>query len=355
MITMTSLGLARHTLQRAIRPTLTHAPFASRTTPALNTLRSYTRSQNRLPSNTILNVVPQQEAWIVERLGKFNTILPPGLAILIPFIDRISYVHSLKELALEIPAQSAITQDNVTLTLDGVLYLRVTDAYKASYGVSDPEYAVTQLAQTTMRSEIGKLALDTIFRERNNLNESIVIAINQASADWGIACLRYEIRDIQLPEKVVEAMQMQVAAERKKRASILESEGARDSAINRAEGQRKAVILSSEAEMSNLINLAKGEADSIRFKAEATAASIKKIAEATNINGGSAAMQLSVAQQYVSAFAEVAKESTTLLLPANVSDPSSMIAQALSIYKNVGNAQGTSVPAGSATPPATKQ
>eukprot|EP00124_Ichthyophonus_hoferi_P005579 Ihof_evm3s848 gene=Ihof_evmTU3s848 len=283
--------------------------------------------RRRLPVNTIINLVPQQQAWVVERFGKFNRILEPGLAVLIPFIDRISYVHSLKEVAMEIPSQAAITQDNVTLHLDGVLYLRVQDPYKASYGVEDPEYAVSQLAQTTMRSEIGKLPLDTMFRERDHLNTSIVHSINTAALVWGISCLRYEIRDIQLPERVVDAMQMQVAAERKKRAAILESEGVRESAINVAEGAKQSKILASEAEQQEQLNHAHGEAGAIVAKATATAQGIITVADSVRRQGGIEAVSLSVAQQYVEAFGRLAKESTTLLLPSKTDDIGSMVAQ----------------------------
>uniref|UniRef100_A0A8C5S0P2 Stomatin-like protein 2, mitochondrial n=1 Tax=Laticauda laticaudata TaxID=8630 RepID=A0A8C5S0P2_LATLA len=208
--------------------------------------------------NTVVLFVPQQEAWVVERMGRFHRILEPGLNFLIPLLDRIRYVQSLKEIVINVPEQSAITHDNVTLQIDGVLYLRIMDPYKASYGVEDPEYAVTQLAQTTMRSELGKLSLDKVFRERESLNASIVYAINQASDYWGIRCLRYEIKDIHVPPRVKESMQMQVEAERRKRATVLESEGIRESAINVAEGKKQAQILASEAEKTERINQASG-------------------------------------------------------------------------------------------------
>ncbi|CAK8694562.1 unnamed protein product [Clavelina lepadiformis] len=224
-----------------------------------NVLNTKYYSTYKLPRNTILLFVPQQEAWVVERMGKFYKTLSPGLNVLIPILDQVKYVQILKEQAIKIPEQSAITRDNVGLHIDGVLYVRVDDPYKASYGVENPEYAVTQLAQTTMRSEIGKLTLDAIFQEREALNINIVKAINHASEEpWGISCLRYEIRDIQVPERVQDAMQMQVAAERKKRAQILESEGQKEAAINVAQGQRESQILSSEAEKIEKINQAEG-------------------------------------------------------------------------------------------------
>uniref|UniRef100_A0A8D2MMF8 Podocin n=1 Tax=Zonotrichia albicollis TaxID=44394 RepID=A0A8D2MMF8_ZONAL len=222
--------------------------------------------------------------------------------------------------------------NNVTLQIDGVLYLRVMDPYKASYGVEDPEYAVTQLAQTTMRSELGKLSLDRVFRERESLNASIVDAINQASDCWGIRCLRYEIKDIHVPPRVKESMQMQVEAERRKRATVLESEGTRESAINVAEGQKQAQILASEAEKAEQINKAAGEANAMLVKARAKAEAIQLLAAALAQQHGNAAASLSVAEQYVNAFSKIAKDSNTVLLPANTGDVTNMVAQALGIY-----------------------
>ncbi|XP_010165267.1 stomatin-like protein 2, mitochondrial, partial [Antrostomus carolinensis] len=271
--------------------------------------------------------VPQQEAWVVERMGKFHRILEPGLNFLIPLLDRIRYVQSLKEIVINVPEQSAVTLDNVTLQIDGVLYLRVLDPYKASYGVEDPEYAVTQLAQTTMRSELGKLSLDRVFRERESLNANIVDAINQASDCWGIRCLRYEIKDIHVPPRVKESMQMQVEAERRKRAMVLESEGTRESAINVAEGQKQAQILASEAEKAEQINKAAGEANAMLVKARAKAEAIQLLAAALAQQPASAPASLSVAEQYVSAFSKLAKDSNTLLLPANTGDVTNMVAQ----------------------------
>ncbi|NXA06590.1 STML2 protein, partial [Sapayoa aenigma] len=291
------------------------------------------RWNSGLPVNIGVLFVPQQEAWVVERMGKFHRILEPGLNFLIPLLDRIRYVQSLKEIVINVPEQSAVTLDNVTLQIDGVLYLRVMDPYKASYGVEDPEYAVTQLAQTTMRSELGKLSLDRVFRERESLNASIVDAINQASDCWGIRCLRYEIKDIHVPPRVKESMQMQVEAERRKRATVLESEGTRESAINVAEGQKQAQILASEAEKAEQINKAAGrEANAMLVKARAKAEAIQLLAAALSQQHGSAAASLSVAEQYVNAFSKLAKDSNTVLLPANTGDVTNMVAQALGIY-----------------------
>ncbi|NWH30927.1 STML2 protein, partial [Chloropsis hardwickii] len=291
------------------------------------------RWNSGLPMNIGVLFVPQQEAWVVERMGKFHRILEPGLNFLIPLLDRIRYVQSLKEIVINVPEQSAVTLDNVTLQIDGVLYLRVMDPYKASYGVEDPEYAVTQLAQTTMRSELGKLSLDRVFRERESLNASIVDAINQASDCWGIRCLRYEIKDIHVPPRVKESMQMQVEAERRKRATVLESEGTRESAINVAEGQKQAQILASEAQKAEQINKAAGrEANAMLVKARAKAEAIQLLAAALAQQHGNAAASLSVAEQYVNAFSKIAKDSNTVLLPANTGDVTNMVAQALGIY-----------------------
>ncbi|KAH6647714.1 SPFH domain/Band 7 family protein [Truncatella angustata] len=294
-----------------------------------------------LPANTVIRFVPQQTAWIVERMGKFNRILPPGLTVLMPFIDRIAYVKSLKEQAFEIPSQSAITADNVTLELDGVLYTRVFDAYKASYGVEDAEYAISQLAQTTMRSEIGQLSLDHVLKERAALNTNITAAINEAAQAWGVTCLRYEIRDIHAPAAVVEAMHRQVTAERSKRAEILESEGQRQSAINIAEGKKQSVILASEALRAEQINRADGESQAILMKAKASAAGIDAIAGSIEAGGSAAqgAVSLSVAEKYVDAFGKLARESTAIVVPGNVGDLGGMIATGLSVYGKVGEAQ----------------
>ncbi|KAI8075472.1 uncharacterized protein B0P05DRAFT_547632 [Gilbertella persicaria] len=290
-----------------------------------------------LPRNTIIKFVPQQEAWIVERMGKFHRMLEPGLNMLIPFIDRIRYVKSLKETAIEVPSQSAITQDNVTLELDGVLYFRCVDPFKASYGVEDAEFAITQLAQTTMRAEIGQMTLDRTLAERAHLNANIVDAINSAAEDWGIRCLRYEIRDIHPPSKVVESMHQQVSAERTKRAQILESEGARQAAINVAEGRKQATILASEAEKAERINMAAGEAEAILLRAKASAEGIERVARAIESNHGNDAVSMTVAEKYVDAFGKMAKEGTTMIVPASTNDAASMVTQALAIYNTINN------------------
>ena len=282
-----------------------------------------------------VKIVPQQQAWIVESLGKFNAVLSPGMSFIIPFISRVAYRHSLKEEAIDVTAQSAITSDNVTLSIDGVLYVRIIDPKQASYGVSDPYFALIQLAQTTMRSEIGQMTMDTTFSEREQLNANIVSAINEASAAWGIQVMRYEIKDISPPKNVLDAMEQQVTAERQKRATILESEGQRQSDINVAEGQKQQVVLASEANMTDQINRATGEAEAIERVAIATAAAITTIANATQKKGGTEAISLRVAEQYVEAFSKLAQEGNTLLLPANTGDIGSMVAQALTVFENV--------------------
>lgn len=289
------------------------------------------------PINKVIMFVPQQEAWIVERMGKFSRILEPGLNLLVPIIDKVKYVQSLKEIAIEVPKQSAVTSDNVTLSLDGILYLRINNPYLASYGVEDPEFAITQLAQTTMRSELGKIALDKVFFERESLNVAIVYAINKASEAWGITCLRYEIKDIKLPSRVQEAMQMQVEAERKKRATILESEGVREAEINVAEGKRQSRILKSEAERQERINQATGEAAAMLAVAEARAKGLTLVAGALTNQDGKNAASLTVAEKYVEAFRGLAKSNNTLILPSNAGDVPNIVGQALSIYNSLSN------------------
>ncbi|XP_049762743.1 stomatin-like protein 2, mitochondrial [Schistocerca cancellata] len=293
------------------------------------------RWKSYTPMNTVIMFVPQQEAWIVERMGKFHRILEPGLNILLPIVDKVKYVQSLKEIAIDVPKQSAITSDNVTLNIDGVLYLRIIDAYLASYGVEDPEFAITQLAQTTMRSELGKISLDNVFMERENLNVSIVESINKASEAWGITCLRYEIRDIKLPNRVQEAMQMQVEAERKKRAAILESEGMREADINVAEGQKRARILASEADRQEQINKAAGEAQAMLAVADARAKGLQLVAKSLASKDGQNAATFSVAEQYVEAFQKLAKTNNTLILPSNAGDIAGAVSQAMAVFQHL--------------------
>ncbi|XP_039278170.1 stomatin-like protein 2, mitochondrial [Nilaparvata lugens] len=291
------------------------------------------------PINKIIMFVPQQEAWVVERMGKFFRILEPGLNVLVPIIDKVKYVQSLKEIAIEVPKQSAVTSDNVTLNIDAILYLRIIDPYLTSYGVEEPEFAITQLAQTTMRSELGRISLDKVFFERESLNVAIVEAINKASAAWGITCLRYEIRDIKLPSRIQEAMQMQVEAERRKRATILESEGVREAEINVAEGKRQSTILQSEAEREERINQATGEAAALMTVAEARAKSLAVVAESLSKKDGKHAASLTIAEKYVEAFQNLAKTSNTLILPNNAADVTNVVSQAFAIYRTLVNKQ----------------
>mmetsp|Transcript_5629 Transcript_5629/g.13159 ORF Transcript_5629/g.13159 Transcript_5629/m.13159 type:complete len:392 (+) Transcript_5629:93-1268(+) len=295
--------------------------------------------RNERPWNTVAVLVPQQSAYVVERFGKYSGTLEPGLNFLIPVIDRIAYVHSLKEEALSIPNQMAITSDNVTLQIDGVLYVRIVDPYKASYGVSDALYAITQLAQTTMRSELGKLSLDSTFKDRDTLNTAIVQSIQAAAMNWGVEALRYEIRDIQAPKKIKEAMDQQAEAERRKRAQILDSEAEQFSEINIAEGRKRAQVLASEAQYVERVNQAKGEAEAILAVANATAASIDVLAKAIQKTGGKDAVTLQVAEKYLGAFEKLAKESTAILLPSNPGDPAAMMGAAMGVYSNMNKAR----------------
>lgn len=283
----------------------------------------------------MVKVVPQQQAWVVEKLGKFDKVLQPGLNLLIPVIQRVAYKHTLKEEAIDVTAQTAISNDNVTLSIDGVLYVKIIDPMAASYGVNNPYYAITQLAQTTMRSEIGKLPLDRTFEERETLNVAIVAAINQAAINWGIQCMRYEIKDIQPPQTILKAMELQVAAERQKRAQILESEGNRQAKINHAEGEKAQIVLNSEASYTDQVNRAKGEAEAIGLVTTATANSIEIVAAAVQKTGGSDAVALKIAEQYISAFGNLAKDTNTVILPANLSEPSSFVTGALTIFNQL--------------------
>jgi regulator of protease activity HflC (stomatin/prohibitin superfamily) len=284
-----------------------------------------------------IKLVPQQSAWVIERLGRYNQTMIAGLHFIIPFVDKVAYRHSLKENAVDIPSQTAITRDNVTLIIDGILYLKITDPKQASYGVLDPRYAVIQLAQTTMRSELGKITLDKTFEEREHLNTNIVQSINEASNVWGIQCLRYEIKDITPPDNVRQAMELQVAAERQKRAEILNSEGQRQSQINVAEGGKRDVVLQSEAAMTDQVNRAKGEAEAILAVARATAEGIELVASSIQKSGGEKAVSLRLAEQYIDAFSNLAKETNTVLLPEKTGDIGSMVAQALAVFNKIQN------------------
>ncbi|MFC0403228.1 SPFH domain-containing protein [Paraburkholderia rhizosphaerae] len=280
-----------------------------------------------------IKIVPQQHAWIVERLGRYHATLPPGATLVVPFIDRIAYKHVLKEIPLDVPSQVCITRDNTQLQVDGVLYFQVTDPMKASYGSSNFVFAITQLSQTTLRSVIGKLELDKTFEERDFINHSIVSALDEAASNWGVKVLRYEIKDLTPPKEILHAMQQQITAEREKRALIAASEGRKQEQINIASGGREAAIQKSEGERQAAINQAQGQASAILAVAEANAQAIQKIAAAIQSTGGMEAVNLKVAEQYVNAFANLAKQGNTLIVPGNLSDMSSMIASALAIVK----------------------
>lgn len=278
-------------------------------------------------------VVPQQSAYVVERLGRFHGILSAGFHILIPFLDVIRYRHTLKETAIDIPAQVCITRDNVQVGVDGILYLKVLNPERASYGISDFGFAITQLAQTMLRSEIGKIDLDRSFEERMNINAALVTELDKASEPWGVKVLRYEIKNITPPHDVLAAMEKQMRAEREKRAVILTSEGQRDAAINNAEGEKQQVIKASEASRQQQINEAEGQASAIMAVATATAEGIRLVAETIRQPGGIEATQLRVAQQYVEQFGNLAQKGTTIILPANVADVAGMVAMATKVFK----------------------
>ena len=295
-------------------------------------------------------VVPQQEAYVVERLGRFHKVLNPGLNILIPFIDRIAYKHTLKEIPLDVPSQVCITRDNTQLTVDGIIYFQVTDPKLASYGSSNYIMAITQLAQTSLRSVIGRMELDKTFEERDDINATVVASLDQAAISWGVKVLRYEIKDLVPPQEILRSMQAQITAEREKRARIAESEGRKIEQINLASGRREADIQQSEGEMQAAINesngqriaqvnRAQGEAEALRLVAEANADAIRAVAAALQNPGGNEAVNLKVAEQYVEAFGKLAKENNTLIMPANVADIGALVSAGLKIV------EGNKVPA----------
>lgn len=287
-----------------------------------------------------IKVVPQQNAWVVERLGKFHSVLTPGLNIIIPFIDRVAYKHSLKEVPLDTPSQVCITKDNTQLTVDGVLFFQVTDPQRASYGTSNYIIAITQLAQTTLRSVVGRMELDKTFEERDLINKSVVTAIDEAALNWGVKVLRYEIKDLTPPAVILQAMQQQITAEREKRAVVAASEGRKLEQINLATGAKEAAIAQSEGEKQAEINKAQGQAAATLAIAQATAEALRMVAEATNAPGGMNAVNLQVAEKYVEAFSKLAKEGNTLVVPANLGDLSTLIISAMTMVKGTGSANG---------------
>ena len=281
-----------------------------------------------------INVVPQQHAWVVERLGKYHGTLAPGLNIVVPFVDRIAYKHSLKEIPLDVPPQVCITKDNTQLQVDGILYFQVTDPMRASYGSSNYIAAITQLAQTTLRSVIGRMELDKTFEERDHINTTVVNAIDESAANWGVKVLRYEIKDLTPPAEILHSMQRQITAEREKRALIAASEGRRQEAINIASGEREAAIARSEGEKQAAINRAQGEAAAIVALADASASALRQVGEAIRSPGGIDAVNLRVAEEYVHAFGNLAKTNNSIIVPADMGDMSGLIASALTIVKS---------------------
>jgi len=280
-----------------------------------------------------VRVVPQQNAWVVERLGRYHATLEPGLNIIVPFIDRVAYRHSLKEVPLDVPEQVCITRDNTQLAVDGILYFQVTDPRLASYGTSDYITAITQLSQTTLRSEVGKMELDKTLESRDGINKQIVSVLDEAGRAWGVKVLRYEIKNLTPPDSILRSMQAQITAEREKRAMIATSEGEKQKEINLAEGSKQSDILQSEGEKQAAINKAQGDATAIRLVAEATAAGIQMVADAIGKEGGMSAANLKVAELYIGAFANLAKTSNTLIIPSNVSDVAGVVASAMSVLE----------------------
>lgn len=281
-----------------------------------------------------IRVVPQQRAWIVERLGRFHAVLQPGLNFVVPLVDRVAYRHDLREIPLDVPPQVCITKDNTQLQVDGILYFQVTDARLASYGSTNYVLAITQLAQTTLRSVIGRMELDRTFEERDQINAAVVSALDAAAPSWGVKVLRYEIKDLTPPAEILRAMQAQITAEREKRAVIATSEGKRQEQINLAEGARAAAIAQSEGEKQAEINQAQGQATATLVKAEATAKAIRQVAESIGAEGGLQAVNLRVAEQYIAQFGNLARTNNTLILPTNVADVAGLIATAMSVVKS---------------------
>ncbi len=287
-----------------------------------------------------IRVVPQKTAFIIERLGKYSNTLTAGLHILVPFIDKVSYKHTLKEQALDVPSQICITRDNIAVEVDGIIYLQVIDAAKASYGITNYQFASTQLAQTTMRSIIGKLDLDKTFEERETINGAIVEAVDKASEPWGVKVTRYEVKNIIPPQSIKDAMEKQMRAEREKRAVIAESEGDKQAKINRAQGEKQETISVSEGEMQRRINEAEGRAQEIERVANATAKGIREVALAINDEGGLDAVNMRIAEQYLDEFGNLARTNNTLIIPSNVSDIAGMVASAMTVIKGESNGKG---------------
>ncbi|MBI1964921.1 MAG: paraslipin [Betaproteobacteria bacterium] len=297
-----------------------------------------------------IRIVPHQNAWVVERLGKYNETLEAGFNAIVPFIDRVAYRHSLKEVPLDVPEQTCITRDNTQLAVDGIIYFQVTDPKLASYGTSDYVIAITQLAQTTLRSEIGKMELDRTFESRDEINRQVVAVLDEAGRTWGVKVLRYEIKNLTPPEAILRSMQAQITAEREKRALIAKSEGQRQQEINLADGEKQAAVLKSEGDKLAAINKAQGEAIAITTVAEATATAVRKVAEALGAPGGMQAANLKVAEHYIEAFSGLAKTSNTLIVPSNLADISTLVASAMTVLDR----SRPAAPRPPAVPPAPK-
>jgi regulator of protease activity HflC (stomatin/prohibitin superfamily) len=280
-----------------------------------------------------IKIVPQQNAWVVEKLGKYDRTLTPGLKFVVPFIERVAYKHSLKEVPLDVPSQVCITRDNTQLTVDGIIYFQVTDPMRASYGSSNYIFAITQLAQTLLRSVIGKMELDKTFEERDHINMSVVAALDEAASNWGVKVLRYEIKDLTPPAAILHSMQAQITAEREKRALIAASEGRKQEQINIATGEREAFIARSEGQRQAEINKAQGEAAAIVAVADATAEAIRKIAESIRSPGGEQAVQLKVAEKAVEAYAQLAQKNNTMIVPGNMSEVATLIGTAMALMR----------------------
>jgi regulator of protease activity HflC (stomatin/prohibitin superfamily) len=290
-----------------------------------------------------VRIVPQQNAWVVERLGKFHAVLEPGLNVIVPFFDRVAYRHSLKEVPLDIPEQVCITRDNTQLAVDGIIYFQVMDPKLASYGTSNYELAISQLAQTALRSEVGKMELDKTFESRDEINRQIVAVLDEAGRTWGIKVLRYEIKSLTPPESILRSMQAQITAEREKRALIAKSEGLRQEEINIADGERQAAILASEGQKQAAINRAQGEAQALTTVAEATASAVRQVAAALEAPGGQQAANLKIAEKYVEQFGNIAKAGNTLIVPSNIADVASMLSTAMTVLDKT-KTGGTSAP-----------
>ncbi len=288
-----------------------------------------------------IRVVPQQSAWVVERLGKFHAVLQPGLNIIIPFFDRVAYRHSLKEVPLDVSEQVCITRDNTQLGVDGIIYYQITDPRLASYGASDPIGAITQLAQTTLRSEIGKMELDRTFESRDEINRQVVAVLDEAGRTWGVKVMRYEIKNLTPPEAILRSMQAQITAEREKRALIAKSEGQRQEEINLADGEKQAFILKSEGQKQSAINNAQGDAQALELIAQATGNAVRMVADALNQPGGMSAANLKVAELYIGAFSQLARTNNTLIVPSNVSDIAGLIASAMTVMEGAKRVETT--------------